>query len=152
MSFREKSAWICLVITLVVFVPYFLQVFAPLGRGELRLGLGNVLSAFIAMSVLQVLLSVVFHVALALHDRNEAGDERDRAIESKSIRVAYYVLVTTCFLAGFGMFVLGGLSSVPALASSLQAYLLMSQVLLFCIVLAETAQYVTQVVSYRRGS
>ena len=50
------------------------------------------------------------------------------------------------------MFGLGILSSVPVLASSLQAYGLMSQVLLLCIVLAETAQYVTQVVSYRRGS
>ena len=152
MSFREKSAWITLVIQLVVFVPYFQQVFGPLGRGEMRIGLANLLSAFIAMVVLQVVLSVIFHVALALHAREEPADERDKAIEAKSTHVAYYVLVTGCFVAGFGMFVLAALSSSPALASSLQAYLLMSQVLLFCVVLAETAQYVTQIVGYRRGS
>lgn len=117
----------------------------------LHLELDRLLGLFIGMSVLQVVLTVVFHIALAIHERNETTDERDRAIEAKSIKVAYYVLVTTCFLAGFAMFVLGALSAVPALADSLQAYLLMSQVLLFCIVLAETAQYVTQVVSYRRG-
>jgi hypothetical protein len=151
-SFREKSAWICLIITLVVFGPYFLNVFAPLVRGELHLDLERVLGLFVGMVVLQVVLSIVFHVALALHERNETTDERDRLIEAKSIKIAYYVLVTGCMLAGFGMFVLGALSAVPALASSLQAYLLMSQVLLLCIVLAETAQYVTQVVSYRLGS
>jgi divalent metal cation (Fe/Co/Zn/Cd) transporter len=152
MSFREKSAWICLLITLAVFGPYFVNVFAPLRQGVLRLDLEHVLEAFVGMVFLQVVLSVVFHIALALHARNEPTDERDRAIEAKSIRVAYYVLVTGCFLLGFGVFVLGVLSSVPVLASSLQAYLLMSQLLLFCLVLAETAQYVTQVVSYRRGS
>lgn len=151
MSFREKSAWIALVITLIVFVPYFQQVFAPLTRGELRLGLGNVLDAFIGMVVLQIVLSIAFHIVLVLHAREEPADERDRAIKVKANHVAYYVLVTTCYIAGSGMFVMALLSPLPALASSLQAYLLMSQVLLFCIVLAETAQYVTQVVYYRRG-
>ena len=71
MSFREKSAWICLFITLVVFGPYFLQVFAPLGNGVIRLDLGRVLGAFIGATILQVVLSVVFHIALAIHARNE---------------------------------------------------------------------------------
>ena len=35
MSFREKSAWACLVTTGVVFVPYFAFIFRLAGRGEL---------------------------------------------------------------------------------------------------------------------
>ena len=152
MSFREKSAWIGLLINIAVFGPYFLGVFAPLGRGDLELDFGGLLGTFIGACVLLVVLSIVFNIALAIHDRNQPTDERDRAIEAKAFRVAYYVLVTSCFLAGFALFALGAVSQLPVLERPAQAYALMSQVLLLGLVLAESAHYVTQVVFYRRGA
>ena len=152
MSFREKSAWIGLLINIVVFGPYFLKVFAPLRRGDLELDWGGLLGTFIGACVLLGILSIVFNIALAIHERDEPTDERDRAIEAKAFRVAYYVLVTSCVLAGFALFALGGVAELPVLEHSAPAYALMSQVLLLGLVLSESAHYVTQVVSYRRGA
>ena len=89
MSFQEKSAWICLIISVAVFGPYFVSVFAPLLRGEgAQLAFDQVLGGFVGAVVLQVLLTIFFHIALALHDRNDRPDERDRAISARSFRVA----------------------------------------------------------------
>ena len=35
MSFREKSAWICLITTLAIFIPYFVYVFRLIAQPDL---------------------------------------------------------------------------------------------------------------------
>jgi hypothetical protein len=153
MSFREKSAWTGLLITLIVYGPYFTTVFSAISPrdGIWSPGLGDLLVAFIGAAILQVVLSIVFHVAIALHGRREQPDERDLAIESKSVRVAHGVLVAGFSMIGFGALAFGVASNVLD-ATVFQACVLLSQVVLFCLVVAEGAQYLTQVVAYRRGS
>ena len=59
MSFREKSAWACLVTTGVVFIPYFTFIFQLASKGELILP--RVIVAFVAAVLAQI-------VQLRLHD------------------------------------------------------------------------------------
>ena len=153
MSFREKSAWTGLLITLLVYGPYFTTVFSTISPrdGVWSPGLGDLIVAFICAAILQVVLSIVFHVAIALHGRREQPDERDVAIESKSVRVAHNVLVAGFSMIGFGALAFGVASDVYEV-TAFQACVLLSQIVLFFLVAAESAQYLTQVVAYRRGS
>ncbi|HEX7530452.1 MAG TPA: hypothetical protein VF333_04855 [Pyrinomonadaceae bacterium] len=140
MSFREKGAWACLLTTVVVFVPYFAQIFRLFARDELKISL--VITGFFIASIWQVLLHVVAQIVI--RSKREPKDERDAIIESKSFRHAYWVF------AFFGWAVI----MVPALTrtGSLLAPAFISQLLFLCFVLAEVTRYSTQVVCYRRGS
>lgn len=153
MTFREKSAWVGLLVTLVVYGPYFASIFSRISPrdGVWSPGLGDLLGTFVGAVFLQLLLTVVFHGVLMLHGRRERPDERDRAIEAKSVQVAHGVLVTGCAMAGFGALALGVAASTLEV-SAFQALVLLSQVLLFFLVAGETAQYLTRVIAYRRGA
>jgi hypothetical protein len=149
MSYREKSAWACLLTTIAVFVPYFAYVFQLYAREDFRIG--PILSAFIAAVIVSTLLNVVAHVAMSIVTRREPKDERDLAIESRSFKVAYYILGSACFLAmGYGL----SFAVIPVTTPGGHpvATLLLSQVLLLCFVAAEVVRYLIQAVGYRRGS
>jgi hypothetical protein len=143
MSFREKGAWACLLTTFAVFVPYFAQVFRLFVRGELKTS--SVITAFFIASIWQVLLNVVAQIVIATRSKQEPKDERDSAIESKSFRHAYWV---------FAFFLWPVIMVAPfsALASHVLTPALISQMLFLCFVAAEVTRYLTQVISYRRGS
>ena len=80
MSFQEKSAWICLIVSVAIFGPYFVSVFGPLLRGEGdQLAFDRVLGAFVGAVVTQVLLTIFFHIALALHDRTRGFRARSHS-------------------------------------------------------------------------
>jgi hypothetical protein len=139
MSFREKSAWACLVTTLIVFVPYFTHVFELLAEG--RLTTGHAVTFFVLAVAFMVLLNVVAQIGIVIVSGRQPKDERDAAIESTSIRYAYFVLAST----------VGTLIFVAAPLPPLRDFVALSQALFFCFVLAETVRYLTQVVCYRRG-
>ena len=147
MSFREKSAWACTVTTLVVFVPYFAKVFSKFLRGELYSG--SVLAAFIGIVVFSALLNIVAQIAISIRSRREQKDERDLAIESKALRNAYTVLACSSMSI---VCVLVALAPARPFWHHLLALTFVSQMLLLCFVVAETARYVTQAISYRLGS
>jgi len=149
LSFREKSAWASLAVMLVVFVPYFFHIFRLLEEG--KLDWNTVLGEFIGAVIFEVVLLVVVHIVFAVRYKEENKDERDLAIESKSFKIAYFVLVTSGFVAipcliglGFGL--------QPGWIGQLTSPVFVSQLLLLCFVAAEAAKYVTQLVCYRRGS
>jgi hypothetical protein len=149
MSFREKSAWASLAVMLVVFVPYFVHIFRLFE--EDKLDWNTVLGEFIGAVVFEVVLLIVVHIVLAVRSKEEEKDERDLAIESKSFKIAYFVLVSSCCVAipcliglGFGL--------QPGAIVQLTSPVLVSQLLLLCFVAAEASKYVTQLVCYRRGS
>src|SRR4029078_159546 len=98
MSFREKSAWVGLISTLVVFVPYFLYVFGLASRSELEPG--PVTGAFVALVIFSMALGIVSGIVVAVTSKQEPKDERDAAIESRAYRYAYFVLGTLCLTAG----------------------------------------------------
>jgi hypothetical protein len=147
--FREKSAWITLGVLLVVFIPYFTFIVRLFAAEHLLAG--AVLGAFVAATIFMILLEAVFHIALGIFSRSEPQDERDRAIELKSFRVAYGILAVTAFCAIGAIVVLAlpyaALPGVPWLAP-----VFLSQVFFLCFVLAEVGKYLTQAICYRRGS
>ena len=98
------------------------------------------LALFAATVVVQVLILIVGHITLAIRSPEEAkapADERDRAIEHRAIRSAYYVLISGMILVGCVMpFSSGGWTIINAA--------------IFMIVAAELVHYGMVVLDYRR--
>ena len=149
MSLREKSAWVCLITILIVFVPYFVFLLPKLWQGEG--GAGLVLGAFIGATIFCAVLSTILAIAVAVSTKDEPKDERDVLIEGKANRNAYYVLLTLCFLA-LSSILLVGLGSPETMLPTYARPAFVSQIFLLCFVIAEVTKYATQVVCYRRGS
>lgn len=145
MSFREKSAWTCLVTTVGVFGVYFAYVFRLFEQRELTTV--AMFAAFSSAVVVQVVLIIAVSIGLAIQTPEVRRDERDVAIDSTAYRNAYSVFALACWTA-ISILALSP-ASTPAREALTPAF--MSQVLLLCFVVAELARYLTQVVCYRRG-
>lgn len=143
LSFREKSAWACLVTTGAVFVPYFTFIFQLASKGELSLP--RVAVAFVAAVLAQIVLISVYMAAIALRTRQEPRDERDTAIENRAFRSAHWVLVVALWLL-----VLGGVFLAPVFPQ-LISVVFVGQLALLSFVLSELVHYATLVHGYRRG-
>ncbi len=142
MSFHEKSAWTCLVTTIVVFVPYFAYIFQLFLRGELLAPL--VLTMLAAAVLFQVILISVAHTWFIIRS-GQKQDERDIAIQSKSFRNAYFALASSIWIIWIVVF-------IAPWSAPLRDFLAFGQALLLCFILAEVTHYLTQIICYRRGS
>jgi hypothetical protein len=136
MSFREKSAWISLVLIVAVFGPYFWLV------GRSFMGVSHVHAGTqFALITLFVVLEIVVHIAIALQSPRDARapkDEREMLIDLMATRAAFYVL--------FG----GALASIFTMHFRFNVWQL-SQCVLLSIVVAELVKFARQVVLFRRG-
>lgn len=93
MSYREKSAWISLVTTLVIWGGFFVALFRGLLTGQA--GLMSFTGLFVGCIILVVLVQVVLAILVALQSPSEAEaapDERERRIDDQAGRRAYWVL------------------------------------------------------------
>jgi hypothetical protein len=137
MPYREKTAWLSLAAIAITFTPYFaiVAISPQTALPDLRqLGL------FATVVISQAVILTVGHIYLALQRPQEARtppDERDRAISTRSITAAYYVLIVGMIVVGCVMpFSSGGWRIINAAV--------------FMIVLAELVHYGAAVLSYRR--
>ncbi len=140
MSFREKSAWISFIVILAVFGIYFGSVAQHL-LSPLRAH-GNYFHLFVALLVIVIVLEVVLHVLVAIRAPSEAAarrDERERFIELKATRVAFFVLMVGAFL------------SIGTIHVSTSPWLVGNAVF-FAIWIAELTRLGSQVVLFRRLS
>ncbi len=149
MSLREKSAWICLVTTGVVFVPYFVFVFRLFGQQDHSLA--SYIGAFVVAVFWQIILNVGAQIYVTIRGGEEPKDERDVAIEAKAYRNAYLVLVSLAWTVPFVALPVAAAMGQPVIPLSKGPLLFISQLLLLSFVLAEMAKYLTQVICYRRG-
>src|SRR5688500_6300594 len=98
MSFREKSTWISFVLLLAISVPFFYQF--------LRIESGTASSQssfhlFLALVIGFIVGEVVLHAIIAMQSPRDARapkDERERLIDLKAVRVAFFVLMTGALL------------------------------------------------------
>ena len=101
MSFREKSAWISLVLIVLVFGPYFWLV------GRSFTGVGHVHAGTqFALITLFVVLEIVVHIAIAIQSPRDARapkDERETLIDLMATRTAFYVLFVGALFSIFTM-------------------------------------------------
>jgi hypothetical protein len=132
LSFQEKSLWVTLLSTLVIYGGYFLRALTAGGDRE------QVGTLFVTVVGLLVFVQLAAHVVLAAHKRPEGKDERDRQIGLVAQRNAYYVLMTGIWL-GLGV------------ASMSLGRFWYAHALLFAVVIAEVTRCGSQLVYYRRG-
>jgi hypothetical protein len=137
MSFREKSAWISVVSLAAIYAVYFWSVFRSGARtgGFHYVGL---LETVVALAVVQTALMIAVSV-FAPKEARAPRDERERLIDLKATRFAYFVLAGSvacaCFFRGFPR---------PVIFDA--------NALLFILVVAEILRSGCQIVQYRRGS
>lgn len=139
LTFREKSLWLLLISLIIVFGVYFA---AALAQGSTWITPAQI-AAFIVAIVVLVVINIMGHALLGIASRRELAadvqtDERDTLIRLKGTRAGYGVLVTGVFLAlCTGVFIQGNVAFV--------------HVLLGFWILAQVAEYATQLVMYRRS-
>jgi hypothetical protein len=138
-TFREQSAWISFVVILVAFGIYFGLLTAHLLRPESSPH-PHFFGLFMLLVAAVVVLEVVLHILVAIRSPSDAGapvDERDRLINLKAARVAFYVLMTGAFL------------SIGTMHLGATAWF-MGNCVFFAIWIAELTRLGSQVVLYRR--
>lgn len=138
-SYHEKSLWVSLVSTILVFGYYFVKAFGLFG-GQGRSGT-SLIFTFISAVVVLIVIQITTQIYLTLTDRKavEAGqDERDRSINQRTTRMSYTILV-------IGIWVSVGsqaLKSDPTLLVNL---------LMLSFIIAEIVGYINKLIIYRRG-
>ena len=138
MSYREKTAWIFLVSTVLVAGFFFLHVPWTLQPRTSPAMLHGLLVCIVAWLALQAVARLVV-ARLAPEDARAPKDEREQLIELKAIRIARIV------------YIVGSLSAVLTLhigaTGPAVGYLVM-----FALVLGELANYSARIVFHRRDS
>lgn len=140
MSFREKTAWITLVAILVVSLFYGLHVPNPFRPGS---GPG-VLHVMGASLLTYVLIEFVGWLVLRWRfprDAREPKDERERLIDLKALRVAYYAFLVAAL---GGVFVALHLAAAGPVAIGMVVFL--------AFVLSQVAKHGARIVCYRRDA
>ena len=136
MSFREKSAWISFVCLLVFGASWLTHAFGIAAHD-------NPMRWFFGMLAGLIALEVGLHVAIAIQSPRDARtpkDERERLIDIKASRVAFYVLLVGAF-ASVGTIHLPGSNKF-----------MMAQNLMGAIITALLARFGTQIALYRRDA
>jgi archaellum biogenesis protein FlaJ (TadC family) len=134
MSFREKSAWISLISILVVTALFFMQETWTLTDPR---ALHALLLCFVAL----VLIEIVGHVVVAIQaprDARTSKDERERLIDLKATRIAFYAFAVGAF---------GAISLLHVGASAVN----ISYHVLLAFAGAEIVSYAARIYFYRRG-
>ncbi len=137
MAFREKTAWISVLLTLAIYGRYFSALVSASGRGDGAEFLGLLIESAILFVVVFVVLSIVVS-ALAPREADAPADEREKLIGLKEDRVGFYVL-TLGAVMGMGAAFLG------------QSSFWIANVLFLSLVAAELAKDATRILLYRVG-
>src|SRR5439155_15181426 len=144
MSFREKSAWISLASLLIVFAIYFWNIARILaGRGPLA----PVVPLFFSLLAALIIAEVVLHLLIAIRSPKEARtpkDERERLIELKATRVAFFVLLVGALFSIWTMHL--------RLRDPRDGAWLMGHCVLFSLFVAGLVKFGSQIMLYRRDA
>ena len=141
MSFREKSAWISFFCLLIFGASWCTHV---LGIELFHTKNVNPMLWFFGMLGGLIALEIGLHVAIALQSPKDARtpkDERERLIDLRASRVAFYVLLIGAFTSlGFGLHFPGA------------SRFTMGALLMGAIIAALLARFGTQIALYRRDA
>lgn len=139
MSFREKTAWLTLCAIVVVSLMFWLH--AP-PRFEPQTHRWAMLAFLVSLGS-YVLIEVVGYLVLRLRNPTDARtpkDERERQIDLKSLRFAYYTFVIGCFGGMFFALHVAGARAGTAGFAVVVAF-----------VLAQAVKHAARIVYYRRS-
>ena len=137
MSFREKSTWISFLLLLAISFPFFYQ-FVRIERG-----LTNSRASFhlfLLLVIVFVVGEIVLHALIVMQSPRDARvpkDERERLIDLKAMRVAFFALLA------------GTLMVIVLVHFPVDRFAIL-QALLFAVVVAELAMLGARLFYYRR--
>ena len=136
MSFREKSTWISFVLLLAISIPFF---YLWIDRGSTSSA--RSFHLFLTLVIVFIVGEIVLHAIVAMQSPRDARapkDERDRLIDLKATRVAFFVLMTGALL-------------VIVMVHWPVDRLEILQALLLSVVVAELTMLGARIVFYRRA-
>jgi hypothetical protein len=139
MSFREKTAWVTLCAIIIVSLMYGLHMpnpFVPHSPSRVLHAMGASLLAY-------ALIEALAYLVLRLRnprDAREPKDERERLIDLKALRIAYYVFVVAAL---GGMFLALHVAGVGAVGIGMTVFM--------AFVLSQLAKHGARIIYYRRG-
>jgi hypothetical protein len=151
MSFREKSIWISLISTLLIFGDYFFNIIA-LGNLPEQVAKTAALELSIRAFVLIVIVEIIFQTMLAVSNRKAAklgADERDKLFEYKGNNFGYTVLVIGVLMT------LGRMVSLEISPEFIEQFkvlnipFLTAHILLFSFIFSEVVRFSAQLYYYR---
>lgn len=153
MSFREKSIWISLVSTVVIFGDYFINVLTLSGL-PVEIAKATALELSVRALLLVIIVEVIFQGMLAVSNRKDAelgADERDKLFEYKGNNVGYTVLVIGVFITLARIVFLELNPEIVGQSSVSEFPLLTAHILLFSFIISEIVRFSTQLYFYRSG-
>ncbi len=93
LTFQEKSLWLTLIAVVATYVLYYLNVLPPIEGMMLA---PHIFQFAYYMGVMVVFI-VISHIVLAIRQKQEPVDERERLINLKANSVSSYILHTGIF-------------------------------------------------------
>ncbi len=148
MSYQEKNSFVVLISSILIYGVYYFIVSRMYFEGRFEgaeglslLGksvLGLMLGGIVVIIIISILAAILHAMITGEENPSQIVDERDKMIELRALRVAYYV-----FGGGFVL-------SMVALALGWEVFLVFNLILLGCFV-AGIAEALTQIILYRRG-
>lgn len=138
MPFREKTAWVTLLAIIIVSLMYWFHVHSPFVPHPHDRVLTSMAVSLVAYGLIEVIAWLVLRQRNPVESR-EPRDERERLIDLKAMRVAYYA-----FTAG----ALGGMFFTLHVAGA--GPVTVAMVVFAAFILSQLARHVARIVSYRR--
>jgi hypothetical protein len=151
MSFREKSIWISLISTILIFGGYFLKV---ISLGGLPAESAKIAAMELSLRALFliIIVEIIFQTLLAVSNRKAAefgADERDKLFEYKGNNFGYTVLVIGVFFTLGRIILLEINPGFIEQSNLLNIPFLTAHFLLFSFIFSEIVRFTAQLYYYR---
>jgi len=151
MSYKERSIWVSLAITVYIWFNYFSGIYHAAQQNELTIS--SMQSALLNVVIMTIALEILHHIVMAIIDHKNTNydeDERDKQISLIGNTNAYYILSFTVITAVLHLlFPVMTQSLVSAL--NLPSDYVIINIIIFGTLVAEITKFSTQVFYYRRG-
>lgn len=134
LTFQEKSLWLTLIAVLSTYILYYLNVLGPIE--------GRMLAPHVFQFMYYIVIMAVFmaasHIVLAIKEKQQPVDEREKLIRLKANSVSSYILYVGVFVSiTVALWVPGNFWFIHSIN--------------FFAVLAEVVNDVQQLIAYRKG-
>lgn len=151
MSYKERSIWVSLAITLYIWFNYFSEPYWAVQQDSLTIS--SMKSALFTVVTMTIALEILHHIVIAIIDNKNTNydeDERDKQISLLGSQSAYYLLSFTTIAAVLHLlFPLMSQGLVDIL--NLPSEYAIINIIIFGALTAEVTKFATQIFYYRRG-
>lgn len=151
MSYKERSIWVSLAITIYIWFNYFSTLYWAAQQDTLTTSVMQ--SALLTVVIMTIVLEIFHHIVIAIIDNKNANydeDERDKKITLLGTQHAYYILSFTTIAAVLHLLFPFMSQRLESLLNLPNEYVIIN-IIIFGALVAEIVKFATQVFYYRRG-